>query len=349
MLTQKQIFEIKKALLNYQNPIFMFDNDQDGLCSFLLLRRFFGKGEGISIKSFPDLNKSYFKKVKEFSSDCVFILDKPVVSGEFFEEIKNNRIPVFWIDHHHINLQNIPKFVHYYNPLFNKKKGEEPVTYLSYQITKNKEDIWIAVIGCISDKFFPNFYKEFEKKFPDLTIKSKNPSDIFYKSPIGKIARILGFALNDKPSNVKSMIEFLINCKSPYEILNENQENKKIHKRFSEVYKKYEKLLLKAKSQVNKEKLLFFKYSGELSISGHLSNELIYNYPDKIVLVAYIKGLKTNISMRGKKSLKILLESIKGIEGASGGGHEEAVGGQIPTNKLDEFKENLIKTIKHFN
>ena len=46
MLTTKQISEIKEHLNNAQNPLFFFDNDPDGLCSFILLQRYIKRGKG---------------------------------------------------------------------------------------------------------------------------------------------------------------------------------------------------------------------------------------------------------------------------------------------------------------
>ena len=59
MLTLKQITEIREHLEKAQNPLFLFDNDNDGLTSFLILQRFIGRGKGIAIKTFPDLNIFY--------------------------------------------------------------------------------------------------------------------------------------------------------------------------------------------------------------------------------------------------------------------------------------------------
>src|SRR4030042_6017595 len=100
MLTEKQIKEIREHLEKAQNPVFFFDNDQDGLCSFLLLRKYTERGKGFPIKTSPALTKDYFRKISEFNSDYVFILDKPEVSKEFFDEIEKVNIPVVWIDHH---------------------------------------------------------------------------------------------------------------------------------------------------------------------------------------------------------------------------------------------------------
>jgi len=44
MLTETQINEIKEHLEKAQNPLFFFDNDNDGLASFLLLRRYIDRG-----------------------------------------------------------------------------------------------------------------------------------------------------------------------------------------------------------------------------------------------------------------------------------------------------------------
>ncbi len=346
MLTKKQVKEIKEHLNKAQNPIFFFDNDQDGLCSFLLLQRYLGRGKGVPIKSFPGLNKDYFRKVNELKADYIFILDKAVVLEEFFKEAEKINIPVVWIDHHIVDKETIPSFVNYYNPLLNKSKSEEPVTALCYQITNKKNDLWIVVVGCIFDKFVPKFYSEFEKKYPDLSIKSRKPLDIYYKSQIGKIARIFGFGLKDRTTNVINMMRFLMKVKTPYEVLQENSKNHTMHYRFKQVESKYQKLLKKAISIGKKQdKMLFFQYGGDLSISGDLANELSYFFPDKLIVVAYIKGVKANISMRGKKSRDILLEAIKNLEEVSGGGHEDAVGGQIRFEDLEKFRENLENLI----
>jgi len=128
--------------------------------------------------------------------------------------------------------------------------------------------------------------------------------------------------------------------------LQENSKNYTMHYRFKQVESKYQKLLEKAISIGKKQgKMLFFQYGGDLSISGDLANELSYFFPDKTIVVAYIKGVKANISIRGKKSRDIFLEAIKDLEEVSGGGHEDAVGAQIRIEDLEKFRENLERII----
>ena len=348
MLTQKQSDEIKGHLEMAQNPIFFFDNDQDGLCSFLLLQRFLGRGKGVAAKSFPDLTQEYFRKVKELGADYIFILDKPLVSNAFLEEAHKVNIPVVWIDHHKINKAAIPDFVNYYNPSFNKNQSSEPVTALCYEITKckGKDDMWIAAVGCISDGFVPDFYGEYEKKYPDLAIKTRDAFEILYKSQTGKISRMLSFGLKDRTTNVVNMLRFLIKAKSPYEVLEDSQKNHAMHVRFEQIFSKFQRLLKKAVYIAkNSEKLVFFQYGGDLSISADISNEVSYMFPNKIVTVVYVKGAKANISMRGKEARNIILKAIEGLEHASAGGHEVAVGGQIGIDDLERFRENVEKHV----
>ncbi len=365
MLTKKQIKEIRDLLDNSNNPFFLFDNDPDGLCSFLLLRKYAGKGKGFPIKSFPELDKSYFKRAQELGADCIFILDKPVVSKDFFEEAKNANLPVAWLDHHeqnHLRVsappapdrksrqnrdgsalpEEIPNFVHYYNPLYNRKKSEEPVTALCYQINGDKNLVWLAVAGCVSDKFLPRFYKDCMKKYPELTLKTKNAYDVFFNSQIGKIARIFSFALKDKTTNVVSMMKFLMKANTPYEVLEDSPANYSMHKRFEQIEVKYQKLLKKAIAIGNESgKVLFFQYGGDLSISSDLSNQLIYIFPDKTIVVIYISGMKANVSVRGKNVRDKLAAAIEGLAGATGGGHKDAAGGQMKVSDIEIFKKRF--------
>lgn len=344
MLTENQIKEIKEHLNKAQNPIFFFDNDADGLCSFLILQRYCGKGKGVAIKSFPDLTVDYFRKVHELNADYIFILDKPIVSGEFFEKTEQFNIPVVWIDHHDTDLK-IPDFVNYYNPSLNKSKSG-PTTYLCYQISEKKDDLWIAVAGSISDRFMPDFYSEFRKKYPDLSVDSEDAFEVRYKSQIGKIIKILSFALKDRTTNVVNMMKFLMKVKTPYEVLEESKENYTMHQRFNQIDLKYQRLIEKASQSNYSEKLLFFHYSGDLSISSDLANELTHKFPDKIVVVVYVSGIKANISGRGKNVRKIILKAIEGFEDSTGGGHEEAVGAKIKVENLEEFKGRIEKLVE---
>lgn len=348
MLTKKQVSEIREHLQRANEPLFLFDNDPDGLCSFLLLRKLGGKGKGYPIRSFPELNEDYFRRVQELNPDYIFILDKPLVSKEFFEKVHEINLPIVWIDHHETNLKEIPDFVNYYNPLYNRRKSNEPTTALCYQINPRKELVWLASVGCVSDHFFPRFYRDAKKLYPDLTISSKDSFEIFYNSQLGRIARMFSFGLKDKTTNVIGMIKFLMKAGTPYEVLNDSPQNHSMHKRFEQVESKYQKLAGKAvnSAKKNKEGILFFQYGGTLSISSDLANFLSYRFPGRIIAVIYVTGIKANISVRGKKIREKVLKALEGLPGATGGGHENAVGAMVRVEDVEKFRERLEKLVE---
>ncbi len=339
MLTEKQVKEIRTHLKKAQNPLFFFDNDADGLASFLLLRRFIDRGKGVAIKSFPELNISYTRKIYELNPDYIFILDKPQVAEGFLEEVTKLNLPLVWIDHHNVPKPNVEN---YYNPYHNDETSE-PVSYLSYKIADKKEDIWIAMIGAIGDGFFPEFSEEFANQYPELWGDNiKTASQALYTTEIGRITRILGFGLKDRTSKVVSMLKFLSAAKSPFDILDEDKA-RSILQRFKQVNSKYSRLVDKARNFV-KGDLLFFQYGGDLSLSADIANELFFLFPDKMIVVSYIKGAKANISLRWKKDVReVTLKAIKGLEGATGGGHEHATGAQVSVEDLPKFRDNLLR------
>jgi len=342
MLTPTQLLELKNLLEASQNPLFLFDNDTDGLCSFLLLRRLIDRGVGVAIKSFPDLDKTYLRKVHEFNPDYVFVLDKPLISPEFISEVNKMNIPLVWLDHHDVPVN--PENIKYFNSMKSEKPSSEPTTYWAWQLSKKKEDLWLAMIGCISDSFLPDFTDEFAKAFPELWKPNvKSAFQGLYDTELGKMARVFGFGLKDRTSNVVKMLKHLCKIKHP----NEAFENtgKYALARFEKINRKYQKLLEKAK-QFARSKVLYFQYGGELSISAELSNELSYIYPDKAIVVAYIKGTIANVSLRGKNIRQITLKAIEGLENATGGGHKDATGAKMTIDQLPIFKDRVERLVK---
>jgi len=343
MLNDKEIKELREHLESAKNPIFLFDNDPDGLCSFLILQRYLGRGRGVAIKSLPGLDKSYFRKVEEFKADYIFVLDKPVIAKEFIELADKAGIPLVHIDHH-----NVPKSetVYYYNTFYSSGLIE-PVSYLCYKIAGRKEDAWISAIGCITDSFLPDFLEEIELKYPGLIdAKYKTAFDVLYNTTFGKACMIISFGIKDRTTNIVSLIRFLIKCNNPRDILEENGKTSTFMKRFNEINKKYQAIIKKAEEHV-KEEVIFFTYSGDLSINQYVSNYLFYKYPEKIIICLYLRGNIVNLSTRWNKDIRTaVVNAIKDIEGASGGGHEHAAGGRMPADAVQKFKENILKEIE---
>ncbi|MBU0907241.1 MAG: hypothetical protein KKD18_05430 [Nanoarchaeota archaeon] len=349
MLTEKQLQEVRGHLEGAKNPVFYFDNDTDGLCSYVLLRRFLGRGKGVAVRSFPGLDGGYARKAKELNADYVFVLDKPVLSKEFVDQIDGLGLPLVWIDHHDVPREEFEKDfknIFIFNPARNagKERSEEPTTYLSYRVTGRKEDLWLAVVGCIADHFLPEFVDEFREHYPEFWGEAKEPFDAYFSTEIGRIAMALNFGLKDSVTHVVQLQNFLVSCKGPSEVFAEGSSNYSFRKKYLDVRKKYEQLIERAKNFVG-EDILFFEYGGELSISSDLANELFYRNGGKYVVVAYRKGDVSNLSLRGKNVKKILEKVLKKVDG-SGGGHDDAVGARIRASDLGRFREAFGEVIR---
>jgi single-stranded DNA-specific DHH superfamily exonuclease len=348
MIPEKELFEIREHLSKAHNPVFFFDNDCDGLISFILLKRLIERGKGVAIKSFPGVDVSYIKKVDEFNADYIFVLDKPYISEEFIREAEFRKINIVWIDHHEIEGVVKSDFLHYYNPL--KFNFNVPTSYISYLVSQREQDRWLCLIGCVADFYLPDFYPSVHTNYPELLLKKVNsPFEIYYSSEFGKLVDIVDFSLKDKTSSVVNFLNFISKAKSPYDLLKEDKSNLSFLTHYSKIKKSYDKIISKAKSIArNSNKFIFFKYAGDLSMSSNIANELSFRFPGKVIIVAYIKGGIANLSIRGEPVdvRELTLKAISKIPGAIGGGHKYATGAKISVSELDNFRSYFEKHLK---
>jgi single-stranded DNA-specific DHH superfamily exonuclease len=342
MLTEKETTYLQEELATAKSPLFFYDDDPDGLCSFLLFYRIHREGRGIIVKTAPKLDLKLIHKVTENNPDKVFILDIPILVQEFIDEVKK---PIFYLDHH--SPQKLDK-VHYFNPRIKDPDAYIPVTRMAYQISGNKEDLWIATIGCLADWHMPDFIDEFIEKYPHLLPKKKDLNDAVFKQPIGKLIRIFSFLLKGQISDVRKSVKILTRIKTPEEILNqETPQGKFLYKRFASINEKYVDLLKLAKKEVSRSKILLFFYSeNKMSFTTDLANELTNLYPKKAVIIARKKSGEMKCSLRAKFPIRdALKKALVGIEGY-GGGHENACGAVIKEENWEQFLENFKKEIK---
>ena len=344
MIPLKQLQEIRDHLEASQNPLFFFDNDVDGLCAFLILQRAIGRGKGVAIKSFPDLKERYVRKVEELNPDAIFILDKAELSKEFAEAVEEKGIPMIWIDHHETKT---PKEIIGKTSYYTSYPSAEPTTYIAQKVFNRQEDLWLAILGCIGDVYMPDFAEDFEKISPELFNSKISAFDVLNSTEIGKMVRMLNFGLMDSITNVVQLIKYLFKAKNAYDLLEENQYTKQFHKRYTQLNEFFNKQVEKAESQLDTSSpIIFFTYSGNTSMSSEIANRLSYNHQDKLVIVAFKRPEKANISIRGKNALEITKKAIENIEGATGGGHVEATGAMVPIDDFEKFKEKIYSFLK---
>jgi hypothetical protein len=345
-ISEDDLKRIREELETSFRPIFFFDDDPDGLSSFLLFYRFVKEGKGVVIKASPELQEMFVQKAEEYEPDKVFILDKPDVSQDFLDKMA---VKTFWIDHHEPKKKNN---VSYFNPRIENDRDNRPTSYWCYKVVQ--QDLWIAMIGIVGDWYFPEFASQFSDLYPDLLPPGiDKPEDALYKTELGRLARIFSFVMKGKTVEANTAIKILTRIKSPYEILKEETPaGKFIYKKYQSINKIYEQLLEEAiKLAKSQGQLVVYIYpDNKMSFTGDLSNELIYNFPDKIILVGRFKNGEMKCSLRSArlKLEPILKKALEGIDGY-GGGHEMACGACIKKKDWERFIENFQKLLTEKN
>ena len=346
MLTKNEVKTLKNALDTCKRPIYFFDDDPDGLASFLLLYRYVKEGQGFPIKAQPRITKNiYAKKVKDYDADCVFILDIAMVDQEFVDEVK---VPVFWIDHHELqDIQNVK----YFNPL---KNGESvPTSALCWQVVQGERagDLWIAVVGCIGDWYVPAFAEILQQAYPNLLPDDADtPEDALFESEFGELVKAFSFIMKGSTKDVRQSVKIMTRIDEPYEILGQHTPaGKYLYKRYKKIKEEYDKLREKALKTKQKGNIVLFTYTtSTISLTKDLANELLYMFKDKVIVLAREKSGEMRCSIRAPKKidlLKIMHKAMQGIEGYYGG-HHQACGANIKQLDFKKFVKQLKEELK---
>lgn len=341
MIPEKQLKKIKQELDNCKRPIFFFDDDPDGLCSFLLLYKYKKEGKGVVVKASSKLTRMFANKVNEYGADKIFVLDLTDIASEFYDNVK---VPIIWIDHHDIKEVLDPK-IQYLNPRIKDPDEYSPTSYWCYKIVK--KHAWIAAIGCIGDLITPDFLPAVQAEFPKLVnLKTKNPSKIKYKTKFGELVKIFAFILMGPTTKVMNCVKILSRIKDPFEILEgKTPRVKYIMKHFDKINKAYEEVKQDALKIKPKKGVYLFQYQHRVSVTKDLANELSYKYPKDMVIIGREKGDEIKLSLRYYKNIpKILEKAFIDVEG-TGGGHAFACGAVIKLRDFGKFMEIIRQEV----
>ncbi len=323
MLTQSQIELLHHALEKSQHPFFIFHDDPDGLASYLLLLKHYKKGTGMAVKAKPHVTEEYCRYPQEHNADTVFVLDIALVDQEFIDTVK---LPVYWIDHHPVQE---PKRAHYFNSRHTGKNIPTPVMCL--QITNNPAHVWLATLGAIGDWYWPAYAEQCRIDYPDLLPQPVNTvPDALYNTLMGVLIHLFSFNLKGTSQDVKRSIHYLEQIEDPYEILNQTSSaGSFVWKRYLNIKHAYDLLKEKALRSTPKEGLYVFTYTADtLSLTKDLANELLYRFPNTVIILGRHKSGEYRCSIRAPITINIskhLPELVQGIR-AKGGGHEQAIG-----------------------
>ncbi|MBT4577407.1 DHH family phosphoesterase [Candidatus Woesearchaeota archaeon] len=340
MLTDAQIQEIRGFLEKAENPLFLFDDDPDGLTSYLLLKKHYKKGHGTCIKSSPKANVVYSAAYKKHKPDLVVILDKPVVSQEILDGFN---VPVVWIDHHQVIERD---GVNYYNSMAGDSPDNRPTSHWAYKVVEDNE--WVALVGIIGDWNVPEKSIVDKFKYPELLGNVKTPPELMFDTEYGKMIKVFSFILKGNNDSMNKCIEALEEIEDPMEILNQTTSNGKlVYEKYEKMNKEYETLLEDSLSQDEEEVYVYTYVEQKNSFTGNLSNEMLHKLKSEVIIIGREASGDVRLSLRskGKPILPILKKALEEVEGY-GGGHAMACGASVKMHDFPKFVEIIKREYK---
>lgn len=324
---------IQTKLQQAEKPLFIIDDDPDGVCAYLLLKKYMKKGEFVLVKSAPIISEEFLEHVEKKEPDLIIILDIANVSEEF---LKGANKPIIWIDHHE------PQQEHgaiYYNPRKYDDNIYVPTSECAWNIVQDHK--WIAGIGIMEDWKIPPFIDELIKEYPDLIRKTTNPGELRFDTGYGRIGTIIRASLKGSEADSIRCIRLFEMLKTPYDMDNEPEKYLLPLKKYRDLSYELENLVDDAEKKAEKTKdmiIYIYEHVGLYALTGILAEILSYKHPDKLILVARGKGGHYRMAIRAKKGdINFALQRSFEGTGGRGGGHKLSCGGSIPENELDDF------------
>jgi len=349
MISNEKLTEFRKHLKSSDRPLFIYDNDPDGLCSFLVLRKYVDKGKGLPVPhKIAMTNHNLIEAVEEYGPDLIVLLDTAVIEHDF---VDNYQCKILLLDHHPlISLKR--KNLFYYNPRMGDPDDNSATSYWAYKIAKT--NFWVAFVGMVADWYIDDqMIKKFMKEYPDILKKKfKSGGQANFDSELSEIIKAFTFCLKGNRSTIEENVSALIKINHPSEIFEQKtKEGKLIYDYYQKKNKRYEKILndiLESHREIHKKEnfFLYTYVTREDSFSSILAGEIIYRLPEEFIIIARVKGGQTVMSLRSKKvSIPDILDvALEGIRGG-GGGHKHACGAYVDNNDFPRFIERIKEQI----
>ena len=341
MLTKQEIQLLHKTITTSARPLVFFDDDADGLASYLLIQDTNAEAHGIRAARGPQLTHHFIGFVRRTHPDTVLIIDKPLVDEEFFRQVTT---PTLWLDHHDPQAYQQHKqhaHIQYLNPASNDSEDHRPTSYWIQQALQGP--IWIAAAGVTAD-WDSSLLDAFRKEYPKLAPKTNDIQEALYDSKLGDIIRILNFCMKGSTQEIDECIQALTHIKTPQELLNATSTHAKhVQKHVKPILKEYHKQLEQASQGESKQGVYTYVFEDiQTSLVTNVANELNTKIEEDILIIGRDDGTRINFSMRSTHTPlnKMLEEALAHVEGY-GGGHENACGGSIRKDHWQEFLRHI--------
>ncbi len=332
-LTEEELKTFREEVESAHRPFVLFDDDCDGLASFLQVYNYNSETQGVPVKDSPEVDEKYAKIAAEYHPDLIIVLDKPYVSDDFVRAVNTK---ILWLDHH--DPQSPNGHITYMNPRRGDDEDNRPTSYWVYRSLQ--DNLWIAMTGTVADWYYPeDLADEFREEYPGWLPESvSTPEAAIHDSRLGEMTRVWSFNLKGTVEETLESIEMLKQVKEPEEIFEQSSESGKyVYEEYDKMVGRYEELLESVDGS-NGNVVVFTYKDEDNSYTSDLANEVLYNNPDKVVIVGRVDDGWVKCSVRSPDiNVEVILqECLKEVRG-SGGGHAQACGCAVHEDDFDIF------------
>ncbi len=333
----------------------MHDRDPDGFCSGVILAKLVERLRGKQI----DLRINAVGSDYSLMPSAVASLKRNKVTVLIISDISADHEPdlirkvskfarVLIVDHHKHYHSFKEKNILLVKPQLLGSKVD-PSSYatsklaydLASRVANMRDCDWLAVVGSIGDiatkpwdSWVTSVFRKYQiKRLPDL-----------FKTGLGKVAITINNAVIHNERHIPAVFKTVYEAKRPEDVVRSplrkysSAVDKEIQKWVREADRRAERLL---------PDLIVYSPKPKFQLKSTLSTILSFRYPNKTLILLGPDGDKITVSARRqdrKVAVNALLEcAIKGIKGASAGGHIPAAGGRFPKKALARFKRQLLE------
>jgi single-stranded DNA-specific DHH superfamily exonuclease len=339
---EEKAIKFLKALKPTDGVVIIFNNDDDGMCSCAIVKKYLlsiGVDPYIISQPMPP-DKNLLRRVQTGAPNRIILLDMAIDEMPQLVGKMKSFADVLIVDHHVIrNNLNSASVVHY-NPRLKSPKIYQSTTYLAYKMVSKIMDIsdmlWVAATGAVADydlRWSEDVMKEAQKVWDMKTFQ--------------RLAAMLDSARLTHSKSCEQIVDVVLNSKSPEQIL----QSKDFLQSYNDIESEINAVVSDAFANAEKSgEIVFYNIKAKYNIKSVISTKLSEKWPDKLVIIWEKTGNRISMSVRNQNknidANKVIRAAVKGIKGASGGGHEAAAGGTMPAESWEEFKRNLMEAVE---
>ena len=182
---EKEIEKIRSMINESKKPLFFFDTDTDGSCSYIQLRNAFPQiKDGFPVSKDDDSQARAVNRI-EYDYDLIICFDTPYLSKEFFKRTKDMKVLI--VDHHNIVMQDKLdeyKNVYFFNPLRFNSGDERCSSYWAYRVSGREDNLFYAAMASVADFYILDVLKELYEYNPSqfnllFRISEKKRKELF--------------------------------------------------------------------------------------------------------------------------------------------------------------------------